>query len=634
MSSKTNCRVDVNRSEDKEAMKQQLQEATRFGKSAGKNIPVLVCLLLIANLFAVTRDLVAVPSLPASDPQAETAVADSTAMVTADPLGRSTPRGTVAGYLQKLGIGDMALIAQYFDFSGLEGDGRDAEMHAIVRSFTEQINKNGLFTVTTLISDQATGNLYDGLESNLENVGTIRLQDGTTIPILLERVMPNEEGTELWLISQVTLAQVPVVMDTVATAEATGDTDHAVGAGSIRKITWRGAPVVDWILMSVLLLVSVLLALGVASLIYGLAKKIWKKIGQEQYKKLFKAVFIPVLLLITVKALASSARIIGISIIVRSAFGVVHLSIVWIGLFIFLWLLADTFFSSSEQRLRKMNNFGAISAFLFFRRAFRFLLLGFAFIVILGYFGIDITAGLAALGIGGVALALGAQKMIENLVGSLMIVFDQPVRIGDFCKVGDLVGTVENIGMRSTRIRTLDRTIVSIPNGNLSAERIENFAVRDKFLFQVILGLRYETTVDQMRYLLVSLRSMLYAHPKVQEVPCRVRFLGYGSDALQVEIFSYVTASDYDEYLGIREDINLRIATIIEESGSGFAFPSQTLYMARDGGLSEENTRKAEERVRQWMEQNDLQLPEFDPQTIAKIRDTLDYPEKGSSARR
>ena len=228
-------------------------------------------------------------------------------------------------------------------------------------------------------------------------------------------------------------------------------------------------------------------------------------------------------------------------------------------------------------------------------------------------------------------MALGAQKTVENLVGGLSIIFDQPVNVGDFCKFGDTVGTVEKIGVRSTRIRTLNRTLVSIPNADFSTRSIENYAPRDMFLFRTTLGLRYETSSDQMRYILVELRKILYAHPKVDPDPARVRFLGYASDCLQVEIYAYTHAEDWNDFLGIQEDINLRIAKVIEDSGSGFAFPSQTLYLTKDKGLSEEKKEEAELKVQKWVENNELNLPDFEAEEIRRLKDSLNYPPNGSN---
>jgi len=201
-------------------------------------------------------------------------------------------------------------------------------------------------------------------------------------------------------------------------------------------------------------------------------------------------------------------------------------------------------------------------------------------------------------GAGGIALAFAAQKTIENVFGTVMIVVDRPVRVGDFCKVGDFMGTIEEIGLRSTRLRTMDRTLVVIPNGQLAATMVENYASRERFWFRHIIGLRHETTADQLRYVLEEIRAYLKAHSKVEPGTIRVRFIRFGGSSLDLEIFAYVLLADYSAFLGVQEELLLRIMDIIAEAGTSVAFPSQTTYLAKDSGLDAEKSQAAVERIR------------------------------------
>jgi len=245
--------------------------------------------------------------------------------------------------------------------------------------------------------------------------------------------------------------------------------------------------------------------------------------------------------------------------------------------------------------------------------------------------GINLTAVIAGLGVGGIAVALAAQKTLENLFGGITVVSDQPIRVGDFCRAGDFLGTVLSVGLRSTRLRTLARTIVSIPNGQLALMNLENFTMRDKIWFNHTLDLRYETTAEQLRYILAAIREMLYSHPKVESPSARVRFIGFGDSSIKLEIFAYVLETDYAAFLPIQEDLLLRIMDIVEEGGSGFAFPSQTTYLASDAGLDAGKTKEAILKVRQWREQGELPFPDFPPETIAKMNNQLEYPPPDSA---
>ena len=254
-------------------------------------------------------------------------------------------------------------------------------------------------------------------------------------------------------------------------------------------------------------------------------------------------------------------------------------------------------------------------------------------LVILHIAGINIAAAITGLGIGGIAIAFAAQKTLENLFGGVMIISDRPIRVGDFCRAGDTMGTVENIGLRSTRIRTLKRTVVSVPNGQLAVMNLENFAVRDKIWFHHHLSLRYETTADQLRYVLAEVRKMLYGHPKVESASARVRFVGFGTSFLNLEVFAYILETEYESFLQVQEDLLLRIMDIVEGSGSGFAFPSQTTYFARDKRLDPAKTGEAIAAVRQWREQGRLPFPDFSPETIAEIENKTEYPPPESALR-
>ncbi|MGM3389183.1 mechanosensitive ion channel family protein [Stutzerimonas stutzeri] len=355
-----------------------------------------------------------------------------------------------------------------------------------------------------------------------------------------------------------------------------------------------------------------------------------QKMAPAYPEGLVRAFALPVQIYLAVMLFAVVAQDIGISIIVRQYFSELTVAFAWFAFLLLAWRLVDVIAGALGRSMTRRANLGAVSAILFFRRSFKVLLGCLGVVVVLDILGFDVSTGLAALGIGGIAIALGAQKTIENLVGGLSVIFDQPVRVGDFCEVGDIVGTVEQIGMRSTRIRTLDRTIVFIPNGDLSARVIENYAHRDRFWFHPLLSLRYETTPDQLRYLLVQLRSVLYAHPKVNPDPARVRFVGFGHGALNVEIFAYVDAVDYDDFLEVQEDLGLHIADVVKESGTSFALPSHTLYLASDSGVSEEKARAVEETVETWRAEGNLQMPQFSAERIRELKGSIAYPPHGS----
>ena len=215
-------------------------------------------------------------------------------------------------------------------------------------------------------------------------------------------------------------------------------------------------------------------------------------------------------------------------------------------------------------------------------RTAKVLLLAIAIIAALSVFGYPVASLVAGLGIGGLALALAAQKTVENLFGAFSIGVDQPFREGDFVKIEDFVGTVEAIGLRSTRFRTLDRTIITIPNGKLADSRLESFSERDRLRLSAVVGLVYETTASQLRAALTGFEAVLRGHPKIWPDAVVVRFREFAASSLDIEIMAWFETTDWSEFQAIRQDVLLQFMEVVEEAGTSFAFPTQTVHLARE----------------------------------------------------
>ena len=234
------------------------------------------------------------------------------------------------------------------------------------------------------------------------------------------------------------------------------------------------------------------------------------------------------------------------------------------------------------KRRRSYNLSGSTSVLRLFRRMMDGLVLFAGLLFSLYRFGINPTAALAGLGVGGIAVALAAQKTLENVIGGISLIADQAVRSGDALKLGDVSGTVEDVGLRSTRIRTLDRTLISVPNGQVANMSLETLSARDKFWFHPLVSLRYETTSAQLRSVITALRKPLAEHSNVDSASVRVRFLRFGAFSLDVDIFAYLFASDWNHFLEIQEELLFGVMDVVQRSGAEFAFPSQTTYLAAD----------------------------------------------------
>ncbi len=214
------------------------------------------------------------------------------------------------------------------------------------------------------------------------------------------------------------------------------------------------------------------------------------------------------------------------------------------------------------------------------RKMSKVVLLALGLVAVLNELGFQVASLLAGLGIGGVALALAAQKTVENLFGSVAIGVDQPFRVGDLVKVEDVLGTVEAVGMRSTRIRTPDRTIVTIPNGKLSEMRAETFAVRDRIRLYANLSLAFGTTAAQMRAVLAGIESALRKEPKLWPEGVSVRFTDVKESSLNVEVNAWLATQDWNEFAQLRQELLLEFLEAIEGAGAALAFPTRTVHVA------------------------------------------------------
>jgi len=196
--------------------------------------------------------------------------------------------------------------------------------------------------------------------------------------------------------------------------------------------------------------------------------------------------------------------------------------------------------------------------------------------------GINIGAILASVGLLGLAVSLAAKDTFENILSGLIILLDKPIKIGETVKVNDFMGSVEDIGLRSTKIRTFDKSLVTIPNRDIVNNHVENFTRRNKRRVRFYVGLVYSTNRRQMENILNEIRELLRNHPGVaKDEKFYVYFENFGDSSLNILVQYYTNTNDYEEYLKIIEDINLKIMKIVERNGSSFAFPSRSIYVEK-----------------------------------------------------
>ena len=254
------------------------------------------------------------------------------------------------------------------------------------------------------------------------------------------------------------------------------------------------------------------------------------------------------------------------------------------------------------------------------RKIVKALIVAIVVIFALQNMGMDVGSLLAGLGIGGLAFALAAKTTLENLLGGITIAFDRPFKVGDYIQVGSMSGTVEDLGLRSTRIRTAGRSIITVPNGQMVDSKVENFAPRDRVLFTTTLGVQYDTSPDQIRYIIDEFKRYLLSNDIIYPDGWRVRFVGYGPSSQDIEVRCYVSTNDFTAFTGHREKIYFDLGEIISAAGAEFAFPSQTVYTGKDSHADPKKAKQAAKLVADRKQAGELCIPDVPDVVRAQIK--------------
>jgi MscS family membrane protein len=538
-----------------------------------------------------------------------------------DDLDRGTPRRAVEGFLQAARAHDYQRAAEYLDLRRFPPSAAKIMGPQLARHLKIVLDQKLRMDVES-VSDSPDGHLEDGLPPDIEQLGHIDTPD-QPVRIRLQRV-PHEDGVKIWKISAASVAAIPDLYDRYGYG-LRGEVLPSV----LIETEFLDSQLWQWLALPIL----VGLGYGLGLLITILGFRLLRRWRSEPASVLSRFVAGPVQLLTVVLFLSLARRPLQFSVTMSRVLDALEQILLIIAI---AWMILRVVESGEAivraQALRRGQT-TMLPLLPVVRKSVKILIATFAGLAVLHSFGVNVIAVLAGLGVGGIAVALAAQKTVENFIGGITLYADQPVRVGEFCRFGGTVGTVEEVGLRSTRVRTLDRTIVTIPNSEFSNFQIENFARRDRIWYHPTINVHYETTPDQIRYILVEGHRMLYAHPKVDSASARIRFVGFGSSSLELEVFSYVTVTDYGEYLEVAEDLNLRIMDIVAAAGSSLVFPSQTTYVEKGRGLDPDRSQAAEEQVKEWRARGELWLPRLPPEKIAEVENTLEYPTDESATR-
>ncbi|MBZ5684621.1 MAG: mechanosensitive ion channel family protein [Acidobacteriia bacterium] len=538
-----------------------------------------------------------------------------------DPLGRNTPSNSVLGFLKAATAGDYNIAAQYLQMSAARRQS-EGEQTATKLKFV----LDNAFVGNYSRFNQPEGTPQEGVALGHQKLGTMTAGDVET-DLDLVRVSDPSAG-KIWLISTDTLAKLPELYDQVKARQVEGKLPAVLVRHQL-----GGMPLWQWLA----LLVATPFAAGLGWLILFVMEiplRWWARRRGRMDVASWRSVSGPAWLLAGTLIHQVFVVYLRMPLLLRHYYFQITstaliLSAVWI-----VWRVVRWSLYRVRIRALARGHAGTGSLMLLGERILKAVIFVLGILAVLGNLGFNMSTALAGLGIGGLAIGFGAQKTIENLFGGVSVLADEVFRVGDVCRFGDRTGVVEDIGLRSTRIRTDERTLVAIPNGTVATINLENLSRRDKILFKTTLNLRSETKADHLRFILSEVRRLLYSHPKVESTTVRVRLTDVAGAAPTVEIVAYVLTQDFNEFAAVREDVLLRIMDIVDSSGSGLALPAQTLYLGRDSGLAKDKADSAVQKIAELRDDKKLPFPDFHKEEISSFKGSIDYPPRESTLRK
>jgi MscS family membrane protein len=487
-----------------------------------------------------------------------------------DPLGRSSPHGCVLGFLRAAELKDYEKATQYLD--GKRSPQQGQELAEQLKYLLDQ----GLSTNIDDLSRSPNGNTEDQLRLSREGIGTVKIPNGE-LKVMLDLVKRPGEPS-VWLFSQETLNLVP---SSYANIHHT-DFEHFFPAWTTR-VRILSVPLWRW----AMIFFSLSIIFGIASLLtrllLWLLHNVFKErlaIGVEASILGLKAPFF-CLIVAVMDRLAGGYAITALG---RHYWKSAGFVLAWISAAWLMVRLTDILIGFMRHRLLLRLQAERVTFVTLLGRLFKILVGLVLVIALLTHAGVNVSALVAGLGIGGIALALAAQKTLADLFGGLSIVMRGAVRVGDFCQIDGVNGTVEDIGISALNLRTLDGSVVSIPNAKVAEAALENFSLREQFWLHQVFTLRFDTPHEAVKTVLDKIDQLLGSHPEIDRASARVRLTSLTPTGPQIEVFAYFRrpGADWAVFLEQQEKLILRMMDAMEAAGTSLAAPMGVLWIDGD----------------------------------------------------
>ena len=529
------------------------------------------------------------------------------------PGRAQTPQQALVALYSAFRVGDPEAAALYLDLRYIPEPLEEVPPVNIARGLLFVFAQQNVLDLSR-ISGEPEGSLGDGLPEDLEQFGTVSLSE-EVIPVYLQRI-EEVDGSLVWRVSNATVARIPDMWDELGYSDLNVWLSqvlpefYILGMGNFQVAILLLAGIGGWFVTGwISLLIARLGGRFTNSWQHALSRFLRVPLRLILYVLFIRIVIASLGLSVIAKAYLQSSPL-EYLVAVILAFGLLNLY--------------------RDLKIRQLELQGDIEYVALIKPVvviLRIIIATTAALMWADQAGFNVSTLIAGLGVGSLAVALAAQKTLENVIGAITLYTARPIRPGDWCRFGEIQGTVEEIGLRSVTLRTKNRTLVTVPNSMFSSADIENFSVRDRIRFYKLLELQMPTPA-QLRAILGEFRALFAAHPMVRQDTISIRLADIEAATAVIRLDAGILTQKYEEYLAVAEDLNLRIIEIVHQNGAIFSGPGQVLQLRDFQQAGEEKLQEVEAKLEVWRQGEGLPFPDLSEEEKRQLKNTLEYPKK------
>ena len=529
------------------------------------------------------------------------------------PGKAQTPQQALIALYSAFRLGDPESAALYLDLRYVPESIEDISPTALARGLLFIFAQQNVLDLNQ-ISSEPEGTLEDGLPEDLEKAGAVTLSE-EVIPVYLQRI-EDPDGTLAWRVANETLVRVPDMWDELGYSDLAVWLSNVLpefyflGMGNFQVVTLLFTLIAGWFVT------------GWISLLVG---RLGGRFTNPWNHALSRFLRVPLRLILYVALIRIVIANLGLSVIAKAYLASSPLE--YLAAVIFVFGLLNLY---RDYKIRQLELQGDIEYVALIKPVVvivRIIVATTGALMWADHAGFNVSTLIAGLGVGSIAVALAAQKTLENVIGAITLYTARPIRPGDWCRFGDIQGSVEEIGLRSVTLRTKNRTLVTVPNSMFSSADIENYSVRDRIRFFKLLELQMPSP-DQLRAILGEFRELFSAHPMVRQDTISIRLTDIQAAVAVIRLDAGIMTTHYEEYLAVAEDLNLRVIEIVHQNGAIFSGPGQVLQLRDFQQADAEKLGEVEAKLEAWRQGEGLPFPDLSGEEKQRLKSSLEYPDK------